>query len=195
MDTGLILVWDMDQTIIGNSVDNEKLIFNPNAIDIIRKAISMRPKKVTAIFLLTNNPADGFINMFHIKLSLFLRTSYVFDGIMTATDGERAEGIPKRLEDVKTLMDRRSFKYDETLKDRVYFFDDVPNHQIRGEIPVDNYIQITPPFLPDIKDLTVYTVIHKHLGMMGGNKKKIGRTRKLKRYGKYMRVQRKRKNN
>lgn len=195
MDTGLILVWDMDQTIIGNSVDNEKLIFNPNAIDIIRKAIDMRPKKVSAIFLLTNNPADGLINMFHIKLSLLLRTPYVFDGIMTATDGERAEGIPKRLEDVKTLMDRRDFKYDETLKDRVYFFDDVPNHQIRGEIPVDNYIQITPPFIPDIKDLTVYTVILKLLEMSGGRKKKSGKTRRLKRYGKYMRVQRKKKNN
>ena len=87
-------------------------------------------------------------------------------------------------------MDRRGLKYDETLKDRVYFFDDVPDHQIRREIPADNYIQITPPFLPDIEDLTLYTIIFTLLGMAGGSKKKLGKTRRLKR----IRVQRKKKN-
>ena len=73
MDEGLILVWDMDQTLIGNGVESSYLLFNPKAINILKRALNLRPSNVRAIFLLTNNPADELIREFHRKLSYHLR--------------------------------------------------------------------------------------------------------------------------
>ena len=200
---GLILVFDMDQTIIGNHVTSEKLDFNPKVLAILRRAMELRPGKVKAIFLLTNNGFDSDINLFHIKLlhEIFPqnrnRPSSVFDGIMTAnTLGRLKEYLPKRLEDVEFLMKER-FGPDVKLKDladRVYFFDDlVPEHLIKNELPEGHYIRIDPPFELGVKDRTNYKPIYDALGMQdtarGGAKKKAGRiTRKLRRSVKYTRA-------
>ena len=168
---GLVLVWDMDSTLIGNGVESNDLLFNPKALEILKRALDLRPSKVSAIFLLTNNPADTLINLFHVKLAYKLRVPYVFDGIMTATDVDRTNNIPKRLEDVKVLMERASRPLD-SLAERTYFFDDLPDHLIRNEIPADHYIQITPPFTLLGEDITDYKSIRSALGMSGGYKKK-----------------------
>ena len=181
---GLVLVFDMDQTILGNHVQNEKLIYNQQIIKILKHAIQLRPSKVKAIFLLTNNGFDSDINLFHIKLlhEIFPnhrnRPSAVFDGIMTAnTLGRLKDVLPKRLEDVEFLM-KESFGPDVNLKkldERVYFFDDlVPEHFIKNELPEGHYIRIDPPFEPGVKDRTIYKPIYDALGMNGGAKKKAG---------------------
>jgi hypothetical protein len=184
----LILVWDMDQTLIGNNVDSEKLIFNDAALHILSKAI----EKKCIIFLLTNNPADEYIQKFHIALSLKLKVSYVFDGMMTATDSDRvldAGGVPiKHLQDIKILMDRSENSYDETLASRVYFFDDIPNHVLATELPEGHYIVIKPPFRPSQPDETDYSSIRLALGMSGGSKKKRKLSKKCKRSRKFTRL-------
>jgi hypothetical protein len=195
MDEGLVLVWDMDQTLIGNGVESSYLLFNPKAINILKRALNLRPARVRAIFLLTNNSADELIKEFHRKLSYNLRVPFVFDQIMTATDPDRLPtkpdfGPPKRLEDVITLLRRDKAEFDPaTVANRIYFFDDVQDHAIRSELPEDHYIQITPPFTALTTDDTNYQPIYQALGMTGGYKKKlklkpkkkVGKTRKWRR--------------
>ena len=185
----IILVWDMDQTLLGNRVDSEKLIFNDAALHILRAAL----EKKSTIFLLTNNPADIYINRFHIALSYRLRVHHVFDGIMTATDQDRivdTSGVAiKHLQDIKILMDRAGKKYDETtLASRVYFFDDIPNHVLLTELPEGHYVVINPPFEPAKRDDTDYSTIRAALGMSGGSKKKRKQSKKCKRSKKYTRL-------
>jgi len=182
---GIVLVWDMDQTLIGNNVDTNDLLFNPKALEVLKRAIELRHSKVAGIFLFTNNPADTLINLFHIKLAYKLRVPYVFDGIMTATDSSRDIGLYKRLVDVKELMERASLDI-TNLENRVYFFDDVPNHVIRTELPDDHYIQITPPFTALSVDSTDYTPINTALTMAGGSKKKQRKTKKWRRSTKHI---------
>lgn len=195
---GLILVWDMDQTLIGRN----PFELNANALRIIKQAATKR-SKVSAIFLLTNNSDNYLINMVteilteQLDLPRELDRENVFDGIMSATDptripsmdGVNPQGGLKRLEDVMMLMMRKGLPFNqETLKDRVYFFDDLPNHVIRQQIPEDHYIQIVPPFENNsIKDETNYEPILRVLnGTKGGNKKKVRKTRKWKRSTKHM---------
>lgn len=170
-----ILVWDMDQTLIGNPVDSKKLVFNDAALNILKRALDLQ----TINFLLTNNPADTYINMFNIALCKRLGVNAIFNGIMTATDGQRIydeQNVPiKHLEDIKILMRRFDLPFsEETLASRVFFFDDVPNHVLLNELPEGHYITITPPFrnLPSTPDETNYSSIRKVLGMSGGSKKK-----------------------
>ena len=195
---GLILVWDMDQTLIGKN----PFEINARALKIIKQAAE-RKSKVSAIFILTNNSDTTLINMVaeilteQLDLPPELATENVFDGIMSAIDPTRIDsantayppGGLKRLEDVKMLMVRNNLPFNPaTLKDRVYFFDDLPNHKIREQIPEDHYIQIVPPFEDNsIKDETNYEPIHRALnGTKGGNKKKARKTRKWKRSTKHM---------
>jgi hypothetical protein len=170
-----ILVWDMDQTLIGNPVDSKKLVFNDAALTILKRALNQN----SINFLLTNNPADSYINMFTIALAKRLNVNSVFNGLMTATDSERTldkQGVPvKQLADIQTLMRRADLPFsDETLGSRVYFFDDVPNHLLLKELPEGHYITITPAFynVPSTPDETNYSIIRKVLGMSGGSKKK-----------------------
>ena len=195
---GLILVWDMDQTLIGKN----PFELNANALKIIKQAATKR-SKVSAIFLLTNNSDTYIINMVteilteQLNLPPEFATENVFHGIMSATDPTRIDstntayppGGLKRLEDVMMLMVRKGLPFNqETLKDRVYFFDDLPNHMIREQIPEDHYIQIVPPFEDNsIKDETNYEPILRALNSTkGGNKKKVRKTRKWKRSTKHM---------
>ena len=182
---GLVLVWDMDQTLIGNSIDTNDLLFNPKALEVLKRAIELRPSRVSGIFLLTNNPADTLINLFHIKLAYKLRVPYVFHGIMTATDQNRDVGLHKRLVDIKELIERSSLDI-TNLENRVYFFDDVPDHVLRSELPDNHYIQITPPFSALTVDSTDYTPINKALSMTGGFKKKQKKTKKWRRSTKHI---------
>ena len=67
---GLILVLDMDQTIIDSDpffrkdiLDTSKIpeYLNMNIVNILLRAARLRPKKVKAIFLLTNNSDKQFV--------------------------------------------------------------------------------------------------------------------------------------
>jgi hypothetical protein len=198
-DEGLILVWDMDQTIISD----RPFIWNNNALNLIKRAVLSKPK-VTAIFLLTNNPNDPFIDAITDAITDSMdfpdemNIMNVFDGIMSATDPTRIPstdpryppGGLKRLEDIMMLMMRKRLPFNPaTLKDRVYFFDDLPNHVLKEQLPEGHYIQIVPPFSDtSIEDKTDYRSVLAALNSNEGGKrkKKVRKTKKLRRYTRSM---------
>jgi hypothetical protein len=56
-----------------------------------------------------------------------------------------SDNPPKRLEDVAYMLKMLGMTT-ASLRNRVFFLDDIPDHQIRWEIPGHHYIQITPRF-------------------------------------------------
>jgi hypothetical protein len=77
--------------------------------------------------------------------------------------------------------------YSLNVPNRVYFFDDNPNHILKYQIPENNYILITPPFESDFKDATDYSPIYYALGLStpfefkGGKRRSRSRNRKSRR--------------
>lgn len=182
---GLVLVWDMDSTIVGNYFNvqsNEELIFNERAVAILKLAVEARKTgKVTAIFLLTNNSDEEFIKMMRTRLALKLGVPRVFDYAMQRYHPARphSEDPPKRLQDVAFMMSAIK-KSTANLENRVFFFDDRGDHEIRAEIPSSHYIQISPPYKPNIKDSTNFKPIANAIRVFGGARK-TRRHRKTKR--------------
>ena len=182
---GLVLVWDMDSTIVGNYFNvqsNEELIFNERAVAILKLAVEARKTgKVTAIFLLTNNSDEEFIKMMRTRLALKLGVPRVFDYAMQRYHPARphSEDPPKRLQDVAFMMSAIK-KSTANLENRVFFFDDRGDHEIRAEIPSSHYIQISPPYKPNIKDSTNFKPIANAIRVFGGARK-TRRRRPLKR--------------
>jgi len=173
---GLILVFDMDQTILDSSdpylferpAGPEALVIlkrkikeslNWNVVNIIKRAAKLRPDKVSAICLLTNN--SSYILVSAVDEVLYEETGskgryktyrgnvndqgmpprdkpYFFDSIMMRQHSTRPKTIddnpPKRLLDVLNMMRYIGIKDDgiETMKD-VYFFDDIGTHNLRAE--------------------------------------------------------------
>ena len=66
--------------------------------------------------------------------------------------------VAKRLEDVRNMCVEGEIPADN-LAERVFFFDDMPTHIIRGEITKGHYIQIQPPFNTVEGDLTDYSPV------------------------------------
>lgn len=182
---GLVLVWDMDSTIVGNYFNvrsNEELIFNERAVNIMKQAVEARKTgKVAAIFLLTNNSDDEFIKLMRTRLALKLGVPRVFDFAMQRYHPSRpySEDPPKRLQDVAFMMNAIK-KPTTNLENRVFFFDDRGDHEIRKEIPPTHYIQISPPYKPNIKDSTNFKPIANAIRVFGGSRK-TRRHRKTKR--------------
>lgn len=179
---GLVLVWDMDNTLSGEYSD--RITLNPNAIRILQKALdAKRTGTVSAIFLLTNNSDIHYIEKVRIELLKRLGLAEnipspaPFDYIMPRQHTNRPQSMdpPKRLEDVEFMM-REARKKTGNLANRTYFFDDIPTHVLRNEIPQDHYIQITPPFIAGLADHTDYSPIERSLSPYSGgrrmNKKK-----------------------
>jgi hypothetical protein len=184
---GIILVWDLDQTLISGPDGR----MNDNALACMNRAFSS--PKFTANFLLTNNSSERFINMCHIALTgryneLFPdnQRGFLFDIMYTASqnpDGSYKdprvidETVPierrstghaaKRLEDVKTMLNEIDVNAPLD-PSRVFFFDDLPNHIIRTQLPEGHYIQITPPFNSNEQDTTNYSAVDAFLAQAGG---------------------------
>ena len=173
---GLILVFDMDQTILDSSdpylferpSGPEALVIlkrkikeslNWNVVNIIKRAAKLRPDKVSAICLLTNNSSHILVSA--VDEVLYEETSskgkfktykgnsndlgmpprdkpYFFDSIMMRQHSTRPKTIdnnpPKRLIDILNMMNFIGIKDTgiETMKD-VYFFDDIGTHNLRAE--------------------------------------------------------------
>ena len=179
---GLVLVWDMDNTLSGEYSD--RITLNPNALRILQKAIDAKRRgTVSAIFLLTNNSDIIYIDNVRIELLKRLGLPETapspapFNYIMPRQHTSRPQSMdpPKRLEDVEFMM-REVKKGVANLADRVFFFDDIPTHVLRNEIPPDHYIQIMPPFIAGRRDDTDYSPIERSLSPYSGgrrvNKKK-----------------------
>lgn len=181
---GLVLVWDMDSTLVGNYIDpksNVEILFNERALAILKMAIEARKiGKVSAIFLLTNNSDLEFIGAVLQRLAVKLATPKVFDYVMDRYHSRRPLMMdpPKRLLDVEFMMDWIQ-KPKTNLANRVYFFDDRRDHIIRSEIPSDHYITITPPFGPNVNDKTNFKPIQTAIAVATGGRRK---TRHRRRY-------------
>ena len=171
MDDGLVLVWDVDQTLSGQYFDPnvflknpavnlyDYVILNPKALDIIEKALSAKSTgRVTALGIFTNNGNEDFISLIKSAIEKTIRAESIFDFTITANRPNQTVGKNGQL--VKTLAQiQEALPTLENLANRVYFFDDMPDHEIRGEIPVDNYIQITPPYVLGVQDTTYWLPI------------------------------------
>ena len=190
--SGLVLVWDMDNTLVGNYYDvldrslHEVLHFNRNAVAVLDQAIKAKARgTVEAIFMLTNNSDKDFIEYVHERLKIKLDVPFVFDYIMDRTHEARpppADDPPKRLEDVEFMM-KALGKSTYNLANRVFFFDDIPDHEILTEIPPAHYIHIFPRFEAlsfQAEDQTDYKPLLDAISARGGRRPRQKRTRKTR---------------
>lgn len=213
---GLVLVFDLDQTIIdsnGLSLSKNQgkeniwnrigSHLNTKIInEVLKPALELRvERKVDAIFLLSNNSGKEYVvNVIHY-LALILGVDEPFDYVMIRQHSSRpqSDNPPKRLEDVKFMMDNTVIPIpysDDTLANRVYFFDDNTSHEIRKEIEPDHYIEIQGPDVdpagrnmgfiagkPDFSDYREITRVLKSLLTRGGSRKKTRKIRRKTRKG------------
>lgn len=199
---GAILVWDLDKTLVANYFDMvtsiEEPIININALRAMNTAMK---GNFSANMMLTNNG-----NLRFIQFVIFLMTkkynemfpdeqvAFLFSVIYTAAinpDGTykdprvpdttvpQSKNDPgyaaKRLEDVRNMCVEGEIPADN-LAERIFFFDDLPSHIIRGEI--NHYIQIQPPFNTVEGDLTDYSPV---LAFSERNKQRQRKTRRKNR--------------
>lgn len=159
---GVILVFDLDQTLIDS---NEMFISKENIWnriganlnmrlinEVLKPALELRAdKKVDAIFLLSNNSSTDYVLNVIRYLSLILGVDELFDYSMIRTHPSRPKNNnpPKRMIDIKYMMNNAiiPIPYTDDLASRVYFFDDKTNHVIRKEFEPDHYIEIRGPDL------------------------------------------------
>lgn len=166
---GLILVLDMDQTIIDSGpffrntpLDHSKIpeYLNMNVVNIILRAAKLRPKKVKAIFLLTNNSDTQFVASVDSAILDLSRGStgkyntsesrdpdakkmpqkpYFFDDIFTRNHPMRMTKVPgishavKDLHTVLQMIHTIDPGYHSDLMKNLFFFDDMPQHKLHDE--------------------------------------------------------------
>lgn len=197
MSDGLVLVWDVDQTLSGQYFDpklltNPKInpldyvILNPNAREVIKTAfLAKTTGRVSHIGILTNNDNEEFISLVKKKIAIEIDYPARFDFTITANRPNKNIGPNGQL--VKSIATIQEVLPEEkNLSERIYFFDDMPDHVIRGELPADHYIQITPPFVFEIKDTTNWKPILDALttNSKGGRRQKRRPTKKSRRRNK-----------
>jgi hypothetical protein len=152
-----ILVWDLDETLVtgwkrGWTPDD--IYINPKAALIISTALKLRITGIVRyIFLLTNNSDEPYINAAIKKLGEFMNYKgkifndrLINDPAVRTSIVSKTVGNPdKGLRDVDFLL--RKVKSPNTHSAyRILFFDDRHDHVFKGQIPLENYIQVTPPF-------------------------------------------------
>jgi len=198
MDDALVLVWDIDHTLSGQYFDPKVfkknpavnlyhyVFINPRALDIIRKALAAKSTgRVSAIGLFTNNSNDDFIKLIKSAIENTIHVSPIFDFTITADRPNQTVGPNGQL--VKTLAQiQEALPTLENLENRVYFFDDMPDHVIRDEIPATHYIQITPPYDPQSHDTTNWEPIETALDTLpaaskGGRRQRCRPAKKSRR--------------
>lgn len=169
---GLVLVFDLDQTLIDSSdlittykteqifLGKIKRALNIRLInEVLIPAAKLRESgQVDAILMLTNNNDNNYVSIVSFVISQV--TGYIskfsssnndddianfFDYIMTRNHPSRqpSGNPPKKLSNVRYMLNELRIPIDN-LNERVYFFDDIEGHQIRGEINEGNYIHILP---------------------------------------------------
>jgi hypothetical protein len=214
---GLILVFDLDQTIIDsqqyffqrpetyesiNTLKDEILTggyLNPTIIDILKRASKLRDedvtnpmdKKVTAIFLLTNNSDPIYVaavdsaihelcnstGKYYTEANIdpdthFMpKKPYFFDSIMMRGHSKRVGSDPsKSLNDVYVMLRYLEIKKKPVLGS-IYFFDDI-YHEMDRQLNAfgfpDHSIKITPAFRRGETDLTNYKPILDRLSKLEG---------------------------
>lgn len=152
-----ILVWDLDETIVTGWKHGWKpddIYINPKAALIISTALKLRITGIVRyIFLLTNNSDQPYINTAIKKLGEYI--SYkgkIFNDMLindpavrTSIVSRSAYNPDKSLRDVDYLLRKLKSPNPHTAY-RILFFDDRPDHVLKKQLPLEHYIQITPPF-------------------------------------------------
>lgn len=152
-----ILVWDLDETLVtgwkrGWTPDD--IYINPKAALIISTALKLRITGIVRyIFLLTNNSDEPYINAAIKKLGEFMNYKgkifndrLINDPAVRTSIVSKTVGNPdKGLRDVDFLL-RKVKSPNNHSAYRILFFDDRHDHVFKGQIPLENYIQVTPPF-------------------------------------------------
>jgi hypothetical protein len=138
--------------------------------------------KVDKIFLLTNNSDKEYIKK---ALAHFPK----FDAVMDSTHlsrnhirhGDMNANVTKSLEDVVQLFADISIRVTaDSIRKRVLFFDNYPDHEMLYQIPPRNYIHITPDFKPNLRhDETRWTYVRSLLRPGNRQTMKKRHTRKL----------------
>jgi hypothetical protein len=195
MGDGLVLVWDIDQTLSGQYFDPnvfkknpavnpyDYVILNPKALDIIRKALDAKSTgRVSKIGIFTNNGDEEFISLIKSAIENKIGVEFIFDFIITANRADTSVG--PNGQQVKSLQQiQEVLPSEKNLGNRVYFFDDMPDHVIRNEIQ-NHYIQITPPYVLGVKDATNWEPIETALLTKGGRRQRRRPTKKSRRRNK-----------
>ena len=159
--SGLILVFDLDQTIIdtdslvekGGVIDVKDIdkYINYSIVDsILRPAIRLRRENVVdGIFLLTNNGSLPYVENVISVLNTLCGNVQVFDGYRTRNHKDRLapkDDPPKKIQDVIHMALAATPPIDtHSIAERTYVFDDSPFHTIKTEIPNGHYITIVGP--------------------------------------------------
>ena len=184
---------------VGGEPGQGLIPINPKILEVIRQALASRGKTVDAIFILSNNSDMGYMSRIEARIQELLGLSEpIFDDIMARADYRRdvhyedfflEEGLPvhnprKSLADIASMIETLNttpsfFKSTSRqrkpislrgLAKRVYFFDDLQNHVIRGEINNAHYIHINPSYTGSrgYKDKTRY---YSLMSEIRGNKR------------------------
>ena len=186
---GIILVFDLDQT-IAHSEEDEKVIINNNIIKLFKYIYrnGSRSPAVDRIYLLTNNSNKDYIKFIDnwLKDNIPARGSftgdtltglnnsseyyeiddYFFDYILDYDHYSREGKGIKGLKDIKFMLNIFGGypDNDQELVSRTFFFDDLPTHAIKKEMKTlgyeNHYIQITPPFKGVELDRTDYSLVY-----------------------------------
>jgi hypothetical protein len=173
LDMGLILAFDLDQTLAHTT---DLVYFNFSIVHILNSLVkkALRGSVIDGIFLLTNNDNKDYVKLIDESLKNALKSTgafrggegypvdtYFFDYIMDYTHSRRHPNKTKSYADIKFMADVIGIRYndDNELLRRTYFFDDLI-HDLNGEMIAaglpDHYIQITPPFENKAPDSTNY---------------------------------------
>ena len=218
---GLILVFDMDQTILdssdpylfNNPVTPQDMILlkqkikeslNWNVVNIIKRAAALRPsRKVTAIYMLTNNSSRILVSAVDEVLLeeigskgkyKTLRSDrdseqmpdkpYFFDYIMMRQHYTRPktadDNPPKSINDILNMMQYMGLDGNIDSAKDIYFFDDIATHNLKAEFNFlsdgkysNHYIHINPPYSKYVRDRTQYDSILSALSELDGNPPKL----------------------
>jgi hypothetical protein len=168
MDSGLVLAFDLDNTLIDSRGVLKQRDSNWETIEqyirdnlnltivekILRPAIRLREEgKVSAILLITNNMLTTYADCVEYYIARHFGMLYgnVFDYMMLRQDPMRAlprNNPPKRLLDIQNCLVKIGKSVDNLAK-RTFFFDDSHLHQIKKDFIKEgcseNYIHVKGP--------------------------------------------------
>ena len=186
MSNGLVLVFDLDQTLIDSTDILKEKVNNWATIEdfiqrninmrivenILRPAVGLRKTgKVAAIILLTNNSLTAYVDRvnYYIAKHLGIPDITAFDYTMMRQDRMRKQpsiNPPKGLNDVKNILLKLN-KPDDDLARRTIMFDDCDRHLMKKELCdagyPRNYIQVIGP-----EDLEINFYEYINRGFLAG---------------------------
>ena len=191
METGLVLVFDLDLTLVDTdtvfkiasekgTIDSDELNAHLNIRlieDVLKPAVHLKGSTVAAILLLSNNSLDDYVNFICDSISRILGVTAAFDSIIprngTKNVVRSGENPPKRLIDVEAIL-KSIGKDSSNLAGRVYFFDDL-HHEIEKELANGEQYCLIKKWLPndenDYSSVKKAMIPHLNLSSMKGGKK------------------------